>query len=108
MCSSDLVSMYYAHSPATYVLSAAGIGLAIGAEMDFLSFLVSRYYTRAAFATMFAFLFSCYALGAAFGPLLVGRLEATFGSYQPGLLMFAGLTFILGLTTLLLPRYDKK
>ena len=102
------VSMYYAHSPATYVLSAAGIGLAIGAEMDFLSFLVSRYYTRAAFATMFAFLFSCYALGAAFGPLLVGRLEATFGSYQPGLLMFAGLTFILGLTTLLLPRYDKK
>jgi MFS family permease len=101
------VAMYGASSPAAYALSAAGIGLAIGAEMDFVAFLVSRYYAKAAFATLFAFLFAAYALGASFGPLLFGWLTATVGSYQPGLLVLAVLTVLLLLSTLLLPRYGK-
>jgi MFS family permease len=102
------VSMHYANTPAAYVLSAAGIGLAIGAEMDFLGFLVSRYYPRAAFATLFAVLFAIHSLGAAFGPLLIGWLAATLGSYQPGLLILAALTLLLALSTLLLPRYAQR
>lgn len=98
-------AMYHATSPLAYVLSAAGIGLAIGAEMDFIAFLVSRYYVKAAFGTLFALLFSAYALGASFGPLLVAWLATTLGSYQPGLLLLAGLTVLLMLSTLLLPRY---
>jgi MFS family permease len=100
--------MYRATSPAAYVLSAAGVGLAIGAEIDFVGFLVSRYYARAAFGTLFAFLFSAYTLGASFGPLLISWLAATFGSYQPGLLVQAILTVLLALSTLLLPRYGQR
>jgi MFS family permease len=101
------VAMYHASAPAAYALSAAGIGLAIGAEMDFVAFLVSRYYAKAAFGTLFAFLFAAYALGASFGPFLFGWLAATVGSYQPGLLVLAVLTALLMLSTLLLPRYGR-
>lgn len=101
------VAMHQATTPLAYVLAAAGIGLALGAEMDFLAFLVSRYYTRSAFGTLFAFLFSGYALGASFGPLVFAWLNATLGSYQPGLAIFAALTALLALSTLLLPRYGR-
>jgi MFS family permease len=101
-------AMYHATSPVAYVLSAAGIGLAIGAEMDFLGFLVSRYYARSAFGTLFALLFAAYALGAAFGPLLLSWVAGTLGSYQPGLLMLALLAVLLALLTLLLPRYGQR
>jgi MFS family permease len=101
-------SMYSANSPAAYALSAAGIGLAIGAEMDFLAFLVSRYYAKPAFGTLFGFFFAMYALGAAFGPLTVGWLAATYGSYQPGLLVLGVATVVLMLSMLLLPRYDQR
>jgi MFS family permease len=101
------VAMYGASSPAAYALSAAGIGSAIGAEMDFVAFLVSRYYAKAAFATLFALIFAAYALGASLGPFLFGWLTATVGSYQPGLLVLAVLTVLLLLSTTLLPRYGK-
>ncbi|HEV2572701.1 MAG TPA: MFS transporter [Beijerinckiaceae bacterium] len=101
------LSMYFANSPIAYALSAFGIGLAIGAEMDFLAFLVSRYFARAAFATLFAFLFALHTLGASFGPFAIGWAAATFGSYQPGLLVLCALSVILALSTLLLPRYKE-
>jgi len=102
------LAMNRAATPSAYILSAAGVGLAIGAEMDFLAFLVSRYYARAAFGTLFALLFSCYALGASFGPLLLAWLSTTLGGYRPGLLVLAGLTVVLALSTFLLPRYEKR
>lgn len=101
------ISMSYANSPMAYALSAAGVGLAVGAEIDFLGFLVSRYYARGAFATLFAVLFSIHTLGAGFGASLIALLASKFGSYQPALLVLAALAGLLALSTLLLPRYGK-
>lgn len=102
------VSLYYANSPAAYALSAAGVGLAVGAEIDFLGFLVSRYYPKAAFATLFAVLFAIHTLGAGFGASLVAWLTSAFGSYQPAFLVLSALTGLLALSTLLLPRYEQR
>lgn len=102
------VSMFYASSPVAYVLSAAGVGLAIGAEIDFLGFLVSRYYARAAFATLFALLFAIHMLGSGFGASIIAWLTSIFGSYQPVFLVLGALTGLLALSTLLLPRYGQR
>src|SRR5205823_4824219 len=53
-----------ANSPAAYLIAAVGIGMAVGTEIDFLAFIVSRYYERAAFTTIFALFFAIYSLGA--------------------------------------------
>jgi MFS family permease len=102
------LAMHNASSAVAYVLSAAGIGLALGAEMDFLAFLVSRYYDKAAFGTVFSSLFAVYALGAAFGPLIINLIAGALGSYQPGFLILAGVTAVVALSILLLPRYARQ
>jgi predicted MFS family arabinose efflux permease len=95
-----------ADSPFAYALAAMGIGLAIGTEIDFLAFIVSRYHDRAAFTTLFALLFAIYSLGATSGSALVAWLLQTSGGYGFGLLIFSALSFALALLMCLLPRYE--
>jgi len=97
--------LYQASTPLAFSLAAVGIGLAIGAEVDFLGFMVSRYFPRAAFASIFAVMFSMYALGASLAPLLFGWLAEANGSFGPGLLLFCGMMLALALSMLALPRY---
>jgi MFS family permease len=95
-----------ANSPIAYLIAAIGIGLAIGSEIDFLAFIVSRYYDRAAFTTIFALLFAIYSLGATAGPPAFNWLVQFSGGYQMGLLICAVLTFLLSLVMFMLPRYE--
>jgi MFS family permease len=94
------------NSPIAYLLAAIGIGLAIGSEIDFLAFIVSRYYDRAAFTTIFALLFAIYSLGATAGPPAFAWLVQVSGGYGLGLLIAAALSFLLAITMFMLPRYD--
>lgn len=99
------LALHEAMSPLAYLLAAAGIGLAVGAEVDFLGYMVSRYFPPAAFATIFAAMFSMYALGASLAPLVFGWLAQSSGGYGDGILISAGLTLLLALSMLMLPRY---
>ncbi len=98
--------LYQANSPVAYILAAIGIGMAVGTEIDFLAFIVSRYYDRAAFTTIFALLFAIYSLGASAGPPFFAWLVQVSGGYGLGLLISAVLTFLLGLAMFALPRYE--
>lgn len=95
-----------ANSPIAYLTAAIGIGLAIGSEIDFLAFIVSRYYDRAAFTTIFAILFAIYSLGATAGPPAFNWLVQFSGGYGPGLLVCAVLSFLLSMIMFMLPRYE--
>jgi len=97
--------LQHGSSPAPYLLAALGIGMALGAEMDFLGYLVSRYYVRQAFATVFGLLFAVYSLGASFGPLLIGWLEMSPGGYGRALSVLTLLTLLLIFSLAALPRY---
>lgn len=97
--------LHEASSPLAYIIAAAGIGLSVGAEVDFLGFMVSRYFPPAAFATIFAVMFSTYALGASLSPLFFGWFVQASGGYGPGIMIFAGTTLLLALSMLALPRY---
>lgn len=95
-----------ASSPFAYSMAAIGIGLAIGTEVDFLAFIVSRYYDRSVFTTIFAVLFATYALGAAAGPPTFSWLVQASGGHQLSLLACAALSFMLALLMFALPRYE--
>lgn len=88
-----------------YCLAAATIGLAIGAEVDFLGFMVIHYFPSTGFTLNFAVTFSSYALSASVAPLFFGWLAKTSGGYEIDLPIFAVVTLALALLMLCLPDY---
>ncbi|WP_321794909.1 MFS transporter [Caballeronia sp. J97] len=105
---SGLAVFAIANSPTAYVFAAVGIGLSIGVEIDFLAFIVSRYFDRSAFTTIFAFLFAMYSIGATVGPAGFGWALQVTGSYRAGLLSSSALMLALSLCMYFLPRYEEE
>jgi MFS family permease len=97
-----------ANTPAAYILAAIGIGIAIGLEIDFLAFIVSRYYDRKAFATIFALFFAMYALGAAAGPALFAWSVQVSAGYGSALLACSLVMLVMSLLMFSLPRYEMR
>lgn len=86
-------------------LAAVLLGGAIGAEVDFVSFLVRRYFDQAAFGRLYGIAFGLYILGTAIGPLLLASSFDRLGGYRPGLVLFAALGLLAAALALAMPRY---
>ncbi len=72
----------------TGLLPAIGVvlvGLGLGAEVDMLAFLNSRYFGHRAFGQLYGYFFMCFSLGGACGRALDGYLFDRAGSYAPAL-----------------------
>lgn len=72
-------------------LTALLIGLSLGAEVDMMSFLTSRYFCMKSYGRIYAVIYSAFVVGAAIGPLLTGRLFDLQGNYQQALWMVIAL-----------------
>ena len=57
------------------------IGLGIGAELDFMSYLVSRYLGQLAYGRAYGWMYAAFALGSGIGPVLMGYIYEARGSY---------------------------
>ena len=73
-------------------LGAFLIGLGLGAEVDIIAYLVSRYFGLRSFAEIYSLVFGAFALSGAFGPLLMGAGFDFTGSYQAPLTAFFAAT----------------
>jgi MFS family permease len=51
------------------------VGLALGAEVDLLTYLVSRYFGLRSFGKLYSFAFGAFVLAGALGPLATGVLQ---------------------------------
>lgn len=67
------------------VLAVILVGLGIGAEMDFMSYLVSRYFGLRAFSRLYGLLYSCLTIGISIGPVVMGYSHQYGGTYDAGL-----------------------
>ncbi len=86
------------------LLAAFLVGLGMGAEVDIIAYLTSRYFGLRSFGEIFGYLFATFTLAGALGPVLMGAGYDRFGSYRAPLLSFLGATLIaIGLLTRLGP-----
>ena len=86
-----------------YSLAAVLLGLVAGAEVDFIGFLIKKYFGSAVFGRLYAIAFAAFALGP--GAALIGYSYDHFHEYRPGLLLFTMLSLVAALLALAMP-YD--
>jgi MFS family permease len=87
------------------VIATCLVGLSIGAEIDLLAYLTSRYFGLQRFGTFFGVMFAGFLLGAAPGPVVYGAVFDARGNYDLALAGAAGLLVVAALIMLTLPEY---
>jgi MFS family permease len=85
--------------------AAVCVGLSIGAELDLMAFLTTRYFGLRHFGTVYGVMFAALLVGTSLGPLSYGAAFEMTGSYASVLLLCAVLNAGASLLLLLLPRY---
>jgi len=100
-----LVLLIIGSSVGMVCLGAVFLGLAIGAEADLLTFLVSRYFPLVEVSRVTAINWVAWAWGGALGTPLAAASFARFGSYVPAYWMFAILLVLGALTVCRLGPY---
>jgi MFS family permease len=86
---------------ATAILSAALLGLGIGAEVDLIAYMASRYFGLKSFGEIYGYLFGVFIVGTGLGPLVTGIAFDRMGDYNT---IFIGYAVLLGLSCLLMLR----
>lgn len=86
-------------NPAIQTVAAALFGLTLGAEVDVIAYLASRYFGLRNFGGLFGGLVAALSLGTAFGPLAAGATFDRFGGYEPFLV---ATVVLMGLSSLAL------
>jgi MFS family permease len=82
-----------AHSFATGTLASILIGLGMGGEADVTPYILSRFYGLRAFAMLYGFTWTAYAVAGAIGPVLMGQVFDATKSYTTLLTVLGFTTF---------------
>lgn len=85
------------------------VGLGLGAEVDLIAYLQSRYIGLGSFGEIYGYLFAVFMLGSATGPFVMGMSHQQFHGYAPALMLLLGglLVAIFLMTRLGAYRYGK-
>lgn len=86
-------------------LGAILIGAGLGAEADVVPYLLSRYFGLRAFSELYGYTWSAYAVAAALGPLVMGKMFDRTHSYETTLYVFVALMAAAGAVFCFMPRY---
>ena len=102
-----IVLLSVANSLTAGLIAAGLIGFSMGSEGDITPYLLGRYFGLKRFSTLYALTWTTYAVGGATGPILVGRVFDTLGSYRPITIQLLALPALIPcLLMFALPRYD--
>ncbi|MBS1859339.1 MAG: MFS transporter, partial [Acidobacteria bacterium] len=91
--------------PEGAVLGTVLVGVGLGAEVDLIAFLLSRYLGMRCFGEIYGYLFSIFLLGAGLGPFVMGVSYDRTGSYTLMLVCFAFALALAALPMLRLGAY---
>jgi MFS family permease len=89
-------------------VTAIALGLALGAELDLMGFLVARYFGLAQFGRIYGWLYFAFVFASGIGPLWVGALRDATGSYSITLAISAAGLLLSCVGFLLMPRYPAR
>jgi MFS family permease len=82
------IVMLWLGGPPVAFAGAFLVGLGLGAEVDLIAYLTSRYFGLRAFGKVYSSIFAAFALASALGPLLMGARFDRTGSYRGPLVAF--------------------
>ncbi len=88
-------------------IAALIVGLAAGAELDLIAFLVSRYFGLRHYGAIYGAVFVFFAVGSGFAPAVFGSVYDRFHTYTPILVVAASLFVVGGSLLLLLGKYPE-
>jgi MFS family permease len=95
-----------AHMQTTAMIATSLVGFSTGGEADVTPFIVSRYFGLKRLSTLYSFTWTAHAIGAATGPLIVGRVFDSLGSYRSGAIQLLALPALIPCGLMfLMPRY---
>jgi MFS family permease len=100
-----LACVLYAIYPDAAYVSALLIGFLLGAEFDVLAFLIKRYYGNVAYGRIYGVIFGVFYLGSGLGIAGIAWFRQTFGNYDNGLFVAAGILVASAVLMVLLPDY---
>jgi len=92
--------------PAFGAAAAVSVGLALGAEVDLLGNLTSRYYPAALYGRLFGLFYAVMVLGLGVSPVLITALRDATGSYSLPIAASAGLILLAAVSLATAPRFD--
>jgi MFS family permease len=81
--------LYLPLSPTVAVVATVSVALGVGAEVDLMGYLTSRYFGMRFFGEIYSYMFAVFCFGAGLGPFLMGLSYAKTGSYDTAILGFA-------------------
>lgn len=87
------------------IIAAVLNGLAIGAEIDLIAFLVARYCGMRQFGLLYGCTFSAFTIGYGAMPVIAGRWYDAMGNYNGILLVIAGMMSVSALLAATLGKY---
>ena len=92
-------------TPGAAAMGTALVGLGLGAEVDLIAFLLSRYLGMRSFGEIYGYFFAIFMLGAGLGPYAMGVSFDAIGSYRAMLLCFAAALAVATVPILRLGEY---
>lgn len=96
-----LYGQYYAPAPA---LVAIMLGLTLGAEVDVIVYLTTRFFGLRNFGALYGGLLAALSIGTAIGPLIASMIFDRTGGYDPFFWLAIGLLLASSLSLFTLPR----
>ena len=101
------VALLLSSSQLPLLLAALGIGAGIGAEVDILGYLTSRYFKLSSYGTVYGILWTFVAAGTSFGPFAMNLLYRRAGNYDTALALAAAILAASAVLSLFLGRYPE-
>ena len=86
---------------------AISIGISYGAEMDLISFLVSRYFGLRRYGRLYGLMYSLTLIGTFLSPILYGWTKDTYDTYVPMIAVAIGLLSLSAAIFALLPAFPR-
>ncbi|MBX2847763.1 MAG: MFS transporter [Acidiferrobacterales bacterium] len=89
------------------ILAAIAIGITMGAEVDLISFLTSRYFNLESYGKTYGWLYAVFIVGSAVSPVMMGAMYDNLGTYKSSLILSTGALFVAAAAVLSLPKYPR-
>jgi MFS family permease len=94
-------------SGSTALAAGALLGLAAGAEVDVIAYLVGRYFGTRSYAELYGYQYAVWTLGSGFAPVVTAAVYDRTGDYDPALWAYVVCLVLAALLLSLLGRYPR-